>query len=133
MDPSFSGTADQTTGQRTTLQEDNPMPRYIFIDRNSGYIWGDSADIDGKIVTGTPCEVAAALDKSIGDLDGDVEYDETFQSDPHVTYDVYRADINGSEAVTVITDGQDQEMIDAVQRDCKFATSIRRIVRQDAL
>jgi hypothetical protein len=68
------------------------MARYIFIDQNSGYIWGDSADIDGKIVTGTPVEVAAALDASLEEDPALFTYWQTHKSDPERTYDVYRAD-----------------------------------------
>lgn len=104
------------------------MARYILIDRNSGYIWGDSADIAGEIFTGSPVETAQALDESIGDLGGPAEYEETHQSDASATYDVYRADVRGSEAVGNIHDGQDQELIDAVVRDCEFVTSIKRTI-----
>jgi hypothetical protein len=103
------------------------MARYIFIERNTGYIWGDSADINGKIVNGTPCEVAQALDESIGEH-GPAEYWETYQSDENGVYDVYRADINGSEAVAIIQNGQDQETIEAVIQDCEYVTSIARHV-----
>ena len=104
------------------------MARYILIDRHTGYIFGDSADIDGRIVTGTPCEVARALDESIGvHWNGAAaDYSETNRYVVDATYDVYRADIDGSEAVPVIVDGQDREMIKAVERHCRFVTSIRR-------
>ena len=102
------------------------MAHYILIDQNSGYIWGDSADIDGKIVTGTPCEVAKVLDESIGGLDQPLEYEETYQTDVNATYDVYRADGYGSEQIAVIQNGQDADTINAVVRDCKYVTSIVR-------
>jgi hypothetical protein len=35
-------------------------------------------------------------------------------------YMAYRNDINGSEAVGHIRDGQDNEMIEAVERDCQL-------------
>src|SRR6266436_1377860 len=104
------------------------MARYILIDRNSGFIWGDSADLSGKIFGGSPLEYAAALDDSIGELDGDAEYAETYKSDPDATYDVYRADVDGSEAVPVVRDGQDRETIKAVESDCEYITSIIRTV-----
>ena len=106
------------------------MARYILIDRDSYCIWGDSADIDGKVVTGTPCEVARALDESIGEVsDGaPVTYSETNRYDEKATYDVYRADVRGSDAVTTVHDGQDQEIIAAVERDCDYVTAIRRTV-----
>lgn len=40
-------------------------------------------------------------------------------------YDVYRADINGSDAVPVVQDGQDRETIEAVERDCEYVGFIR--------
>lgn len=100
------------------------MARYILIDNHSGYIFGDSADINGKIFDGTPCEVAQAIDESIG------EYGRSYEeSDPDNStvsgYHVYRADIDGSEAVGNIHDGQDQEMIAAVERDCEYVTFVR--------
>ena len=104
------------------------MARYIFIDRYSSYIWGDSANIGGKIVTGTPCEVAEALDKSVGEVQYK-HYWETRKSDADATYDVYRVDIDGSEQVGII--GQNEELIDAVKRDCEYVTSIARSERPE--
>ena len=95
------------------------MARYILIDNYSGYIFGDSADLNGKIFAGTALEFAKALDESIG------EYGRTYreQSRPDASnqsgYHVYRADIDGSEAVPVAIDGQDQEMITAVEASCR--------------
>ena len=40
--------------------------------------------------------------------------------DSSTGYHVYRADVNGSDAVSLVLDGQDQEMIDAVERDCEY-------------
>jgi hypothetical protein len=44
------------------------MSRYILIDNNSGCIFGDSADLNGKHYVGTPEEYAAALDRSVGEV-----------------------------------------------------------------
>ena len=96
------------------------MARFILIDSNTGYIFGDSADIDGKIVTGSPCEVAKALDESIGETGRTYTELTRDPRDTRTGYRVYRADINGSEAVGSIHDGQDREMIEAVERDCEF-------------
>ena len=104
------------------------MARYILIDVASGYVWGYSADIDGKIATGTPCEIAQILDESIGETDGAAEYRETHQRDSARTYDVYRADINGSEAVPVVQDGQDEETCNAVVALCAYVTSVSRTI-----
>lgn len=93
------------------------MARYILIDSNSGYIWGDSADLNGQIFTGTALEFAKALDESLGEH-GRI-YEEVSRLDGRSGYSVYRADINGSDAVAVVWDGQNQETIDAVERDCR--------------
>ena len=94
------------------------MARYILIDNNSGYIWGDSADLEGEIFTGSPTEYANALDESLGEFGREYEMLTRTPRDNSTGYRVFDADVRGSEAVTVVTDGQDQEMIDAVERDC---------------
>ena len=100
--------------------------RYIMIDNCSGYVFGDSADLDGHIFNGTPIEYAAALDASIG------EHNRTYEDmsrralgSEETGYHVYRADVNGSEAVALVWDGQDRETIEAVIRDCEYVTTIR--------
>ena len=110
------------------------MARYILIDNESGYIWGDSADLDGRIFTGTPAEYAAALDASLGKPG--LVYEECSAhalgaiGSTHAAvrvsgYHVYRADIGASEVVPVVWDGQDQETIGAVERDCEYLTTLR--------
>jgi hypothetical protein len=96
------------------------MARYILIDNHSGFIFGDSADLDGKIFTGTPMEYAAALDASIGEHNHTYERGHHHPASNRSGYFVYRADIDGSDAVPVVRDGQDPEMIDAVERECKL-------------
>lgn len=93
------------------------MARYILIDNHTGYIWGDSADLNGQIFTGTALEFAKALDESLGEHGR--SYEEVSRLDGRSGYSVYRADINGSDAVNVVFDGQDQETIEAVERDCQ--------------
>jgi hypothetical protein len=89
--------------------------RLILIDNCSGYIFGDSADFAG----GRAVEVIDAcrtLDESNG-VHGR-EYDEHgpgYRPAANETaYHVYR----GSDAIPVVHDGQDQETIEAVVRDC---------------
>lgn len=98
------------------------MPRFILIDNNSGYIFGDSADFAaGNQSDLTPEEAAKMLDDSLDTSDGR-EYT-LIGHNPRTTatgYLVYRADVNGSEAVPIAQDGQDREAIEAVERDCKF-------------
>lgn len=97
------------------------MARYILIDSYSGYIWGDTADLpgfDASAPAGDEAIIQAArlVDESIGESGRAYEYR---RSDPRTSetyYRVYRAD----EALPVIEDGQDSEMIEAVERDCEF-------------
>jgi len=96
------------------------MARHILIDNNSGYIWGDSADLDGKIFVGTAAEFARALDESLGETGRQYTELNSAPRDNRTGYHVYRADINGSEAVTAVWDGQDQDTIEAVMRDCRY-------------
>ncbi len=109
------------------------MPRYILIDNNSGFIFGDTADFGRKLrpfvseafpVSGcelTPAQAARVLDEEIVGEHGRSYVEMSYApGDTRTGYAVYRADINGSEAVASIIDGQDQEMIDAVESDCDF-------------
>ena len=103
--------------------------RYIIIDNNSGYIWGDSADFAaGKDHGDDLCEVARLLDESLGERGRSYEL---LGSNPRTTitgYDVYRVDIDGSELLPVVEDGQDQETIDLVESEgeyCGFVVSER--------
>jgi hypothetical protein len=106
--------------------------RYILIDNNSGYIFGDSADLDGKTFSGTPEEFAAALDASAGDHTPRSYKLITHNPRTNETgYHVYRADIKGSEAVGVIHDGQDQETIETVERECRYMGFVFAQTRED--
>lgn len=51
------------------------MARYILIDSNSGYIWGDSADLGGKIFEGNAIQFARALDAWIGTNPNEQDYE----------------------------------------------------------
>jgi hypothetical protein len=93
------------------------MPAYIIIDAYSGYIWGDTRNFDGKTYNAESItDACAALDRTLG------EFGRTYAQVPQLSgmtgYVVYRVDIDGSEAVPVVRDGQDQDTIDAVERDC---------------
>ena len=109
------------------------MARYILIDSNSGYIFCDSADLNGTIFDGTPIEFARAFDESIGEVRDDYEMLISAEIPYRVTVDsgtgyyVYRADVRGSEAVGVVQNGQDQETIAAVIRDCEFVGFVRPV------
>jgi len=91
------------------------MTRLILIDNSSGYIFGDSADINGKVFSGTEVEFARALDESI------VAYgrDYTLTHNPRDTstgYHVYAT----TDAIPTVGDGQDSKTIEAVERDCAY-------------
>lgn len=97
------------------------MARYIFIDSNSGYIFGDSADLKGITSDSSLQEIAAAIDAEAGEFGR--TYD-VLSRNPRTTesgYDVWRVDVGGSEVVPVVRDGQDQEMIDAVESEGEYA------------
>ena len=95
------------------------MARYILICSESGYIFGDSADITGG-ATSTPAQVAAALDASIGLHDRTYSELHAPPSDGRTGYLVYRADIDGSEVVPLVHDGQDRDTIEQVERLCEY-------------
>jgi len=106
------------------------MARYILIDNCSGYIWGDSADLEGKIFNGTPVEYAKALDAHIDNSNNGRIYDETSRhalASNETGYHVFRADVDGSEAIPVVHDGQDRDTIRAVWDICEYVTTIRCI------
>lgn len=111
------------------------MPRIILIDAHTGYIWGDSADLDGRVftedlahemypdlrtdtVTGFAYAFVSALDSSLGETGRLYSMRQSPKSHGDSGYVVYRADINGSEAVPVVHDGQDKETIRAVEENC---------------
>ena len=94
--------------------------RYILIDRHSGYIWGDTAVFAPEARDLEPVDAARLLDKSL--QGGNYQYVETMQHDAGATYDVYRADAT----FEMVTDGQDRETIEAVERDCTYVATIAR-------
>lgn len=98
------------------------MPRYILIDNGSGYVFGDTADLPGNDDPSslTPIEAARLLDESIGEPGREYELIGYNPRDTSTGYHVYRADVEGSDAVAVVTDGQDREVIEAVERDCEY-------------
>lgn len=109
------------------------MARYILIDRASGYVFGDTADIAGRtLALGTSdVDIIAACCAVDENVAHPRNYRVLSHSNPLALaanesgYLVYRADIDGSEAITVIEDGQDKEVIEAVERDCRFVAAVR--------
>ena len=100
------------------------MARYIIIDRYSDYIFADTADLDGAARDETPIEACQRLDAWVGEDPTEFEYSE--QPISETAYEVYRADLHGSEVVPVIQDGQDHETIAAVKTHCAFLTTVYR-------
>lgn len=105
------------------------MPRYILIDNASGYIWADTADLAGWGDTEQqPIDAARLIDAHVGAPGREYEL---FRRSPDGStspgYHVWRADVGGSEAVAVVQDGQDPEMIAAVERDCEYIGYVRVI------
>ena len=97
--------------------------RLILIDNYSGYIFGEfhTANYTGNF------DMRACLTEAATTIDEvQKEYGRTYTvhsrapRDTRGGYHVYRADVRGSEQVPVITDGQDPEIIGAVERDCEF-------------
>lgn len=95
------------------------MPSFIILDVDSGYIWGDTRDVGGKSVSfDSIVDACRAINESVGNFD--FNYNEVPQLSSKCGFKVYRVDINGSEAVPVIHDGQDDETIASVDRNCDF-------------
>lgn len=106
------------------------MARYILIDNESGYIFADTADLagfDGSEPHGDAAIINAVrcLNASLGYNPDNFAYEVNDSLGGNNHYTVYRADIDGSEAVAVVHDGQDQETIDAVERECERVGSVK--------
>jgi hypothetical protein len=102
------------------------MPRYILIDSNSGYIWGDSGDIDGPARDEAPIDAARRLDESLREYGRIYTEVNAHELDGNQSgYRVYCADVDGSEAVPLVVDGQNPETIREVKELCRYVTSIR--------
>jgi hypothetical protein len=97
--------------------------RFIIIDHCSGYIFGDTADYVAPAHRSalTPRFACQLLDESNGSFRSYTSHGAAYKpASNEGAYFVYRADVRGSEQVPVVHDGQDQEMIDAVERDCEL-------------
>ena len=98
------------------------MPRYILIESNSGYIWGDTSDVGGKnLELGTDdtalMQACAAVDDDCGAPDR--TYNVISNRNPRALqgqdgYLVYRA----PDDFRAVPDGQNQDDIEAVEREC---------------
>lgn len=111
--------------------------RLILIDNSSGNIFGDTAAmprdhvIDGSSIHEwgdalmTPVLAARWLDEAIIGHRGR-KYENVLRlASTETGYRVYRADIDGSEAVPVFEDGTDLDAITTVERDCEWIGCVR--------
>lgn len=101
------------------------MPRYILIDNHSGYIFGDSDNFAGSTVLGdlTPILAARMFDESTGEYGR--AYENVNQLAANETgYLIYRID-DGIKTVPGIFDGQDPQLIAAIDRNCPHVATIR--------
>jgi hypothetical protein len=89
------------------------MARFILIDDDSGYAFGDFttslANASEALI-----EAARATDANIGAPAREYAVHHARPSGQVTGYHVYRVDVNGSEVVGSLVDGQDREYIDAV-------------------
>lgn len=96
------------------------MPRYILVESNSGFIWTDTADLPGwRESDQQPIDAARLIDERVGAPGREYEFFRSARSAPSGSgYHVWR--VAGRETLPVVTDGQDREMIAAVERDCEY-------------
>ena len=101
------------------------MDRYILIDKNSGYIFGDTADrwwkMDESHPVG-PLEAAESLDRALMIETTGLSYEQVNCHGGPATYHVYTA----GDEFPAVWDGQNQDIIDAVMRDCIYVTTVSR-------
>lgn len=122
--------------------------RIVLIDNNSGYIFGDSADLDGRIFgwddvpdparSGYPARItwtaddfalafAEALDRSIGQAGRAYRMAGSDPASTETGYHVYQIDVDGSDVIGDVHDGQDRELIDAVTTGGRYMGFIAAI------
>lgn len=101
------------------------MNRYILIDRTSGYVFGDTADRWWKMNESYPIgplEAAESLDRALMIETTGLSYEQVARHDERGTYHVYSA----TDDLPMVIDGQDQDIIDTVMRDCIYVTTVSR-------
>jgi hypothetical protein len=109
------------------------MARFILIDNDSGYIWGDTLDLplNASDLSGMDWREAAetaarALDQHIGGArERTYVVEERNPADTSTGYHVYRVDVRGSDVIGAVFDGQDQETIDAVTEQGEYFAYVR--------
>jgi hypothetical protein len=93
--------------------------RLILTDNNSGYVFGDYITSD-RLCNDVMADAARHVDAEIGMHDRAYEVLGHDPRDTSTGYHVWRSDINGSDMVPNITDGQDAELLAALERDCEY-------------
>jgi hypothetical protein len=112
--------------------------RLILIDNRSGYVFGDTADylagssewrddVSGNDRDIEPLALRAArlLDESIGEFGREYVFIGHNPGDSSTGYHIYRADIDGSEAVPIVFDGEDRSAIESVTKNCNYVGFVR--------
>jgi len=102
------------------------MPRYIIIDNNTGYIFGDTHNVNGKLAeAGDAIDACRVIDEGLGVYERRYEgvNFHRLATSTETGYHVYRAEA-GAEDFPPVIDGQDRETIAAVERDCIYITSV---------
>lgn len=103
------------------------MARYILIDNHSGLIFADTGDLNGAARDETPIEAAARFDRESHYTN--TSYEDVPRATMHanaIGFHVYRADIDGSEAVPLVVNGEDEATIQEVESRCRYVASLRR-------
>lgn len=126
------------------------MTRLIIQEAHSGFLWADSAlfqpahcadySAGGFDPSGPCCDanILAAIRTmqwEIGDLDQ--QWEIVSRRDARILagrdgYIVWRADVDGSDAVAAIQDGQDMDTIRAVERGCELVAVVAKCDGQEA-
>ena len=120
--------------------------RLILIDNNSGLVFGDTANYllaslndwrennsNNNSDTARMSLIAARLlDETIGEHGREYGFVNCDPRETRTGYLIYRADIDGSDAVPVVTDGQNRELIHSVRSACRLEGFVecRRAPRQ---
>lgn len=99
------------------------MTRYFLIDNHSGYIFADTADLNGPARDESPTDAARRLDESVGEFGRSYEETSHKPRDTRPGYNVY-ADVSMSDVIPAVRDGQDQETIETVERECKWVSFV---------
>jgi hypothetical protein len=98
--------------------------RYILIDHESGYVFGDTGELSGAFLAMTPAEAAQSLDNSLGEF-GRV-YSEHAPGERIIVgpgsalYHVYRA----PPEMPPVDDGTNPRQIDLVDQLCVLVAKV---------